>query len=783
MTHPRLAPEHIRELVEGSGISLEVLEKAGVYSEHDPKALAKHIGWSAEQWADGRVPALVFPYRVPFQRDPVFHRAKPARAFELTDKRSSKKREAKYVQPTGEKVRLYFPPRVATLEARWDEPLLITEGEKKALAADSAKFACVALAGVGMWHRAKEKQLHPDFSSLELEHRREVFIAFDADKLRNKDVRREEIALAAALRRDGLRIYSVLFPEDAPKLDDFLVKHGRDGLLRLLDEARAAGELTAEALVDVEQPQRGRELTDLGNAERLVMKHGEKLRYCEAHRRWYVWTGTHWSPDETGEVHRLAEQTIRALYQEAAAVEDNDKRRALVDHARKSESHARLKAMVALASTQVEVAVRASDFDGDAWLLNCANGVVDLRSGSARAHDPKLLITKIARTGFVADAKCPRWEAFVLECMGGDHELAAYLQRVAGYALTGDIREHCLFFLCGGGANGKGSFVNTLVRLLGDYAKPGALDLLLEKRGEAHPTEQADLFGARLVSVQEVEQGKPWAEATLKALTGGDPIKARRMREDFWTFEPTHKLLVSGNHKPRARGGDDGFWRRMRVIQFEVSFKGREDRTLGEKLAAEAPGILAWAVRGCLEWQRIGLAEPERVRSQTEAYRRESDSAGEFIDTRCVFAAGERLGKKRLRSAYEEWCEDRGDAPLGAKRFVEALRRRATQRDVDLREVSVRDDGRVVDAWTNLRFATDVERDALALDASKPAASCRGVGVSRGRFEDPQESNFHMRGNPNLPPANPYTPTRERAVVEPLAACGGAEQEEGEWLF
>ncbi|HTU59486.1 MAG TPA: phage/plasmid primase, P4 family, partial [Polyangiales bacterium] len=352
-------------------------------------------------------------------------------------------------------------------------------------------------------------------------------------------------------------------------------------------------------------------------------------------------------------MNRMAEQTIRSLYQEAAELDDNDRRRALVDHARKSESHARLKSMISLASTQAEVAVRSADFDRDVWLLNCTNGVVNLRNGELRPHDPALLLTKVTRTGFVAEATCPRWEAFVLECMGGDQELAAYLQRVAGYALTGDIREHCLFFLCGGGANGKGSFVNTLVRLLGDYAKPGALDLLLEKRGEAHPTEQADLFGARLVSVQEVEQGKPWAEATLKALTGGDPIKARRMREDFWTFEPTHKLLVSGNHKPRARGGDDGFWRRMRVIPFEVSFKGREDRTLGDKLAAEAPGILAWAVRGCLEWRRGGLAEPESVHAQTEAYRRESDSAAEFIATRCTFEVGQRIAKPELRKKYE----------------------------------------------------------------------------------------------------------------------------------
>jgi P4 family phage/plasmid primase-like protien len=754
-----------------SAISGDVVMKAGIFVIRDAKAAAKLLGRTAEQW-EGHLPVWVKPYRIPFQRDPVRYRGKPAKPFEWTDKKTGKTTVQKYVEPKGSTVVPYFGAINADGIEDVAIPLFLTEGGKKALCAGSHGLACIAFSGVHQWHAKGQRTLHPTFSTWVKLKGREVFIAFDADAISNNNVRQQEIELGRVLEAAGAIVRIIRFPERAPKLDDFLATHELTEFWQLVDDARKRGQLPPMELIAVDQPQRGRELTDLGNAERLVMKHGEKLRYCEAHKRWYVWTGTHWSPDETGEVHRLAEQTIRALYQEAAAVEDNDKRRALVDHARKSESHARLKAMVALASTQAEVAVRASDFDGDAWPLNCTNGVVNLRTGKLQPHDPKLLITKTTRTAFLADAKCPRWEAFVLECMGGDHELAGYLQRVAGYALTGDIREHCLFFLCGGGANGKGSFVNTLVRLLGDYAKPGALDLLLEKRGEAHPTEQADLFGARLVSVQEVEQGKPWAEATLKALTGGDPIKARRMREDFWTFEPTHKLLVSGNHKPRARGGDDGFWRRMRVIMFEVSFKGREDKTLGEKLAAEAPGILAWAVRGCLEWQRIGLAEPERVRTQTEAYRRESDSAGEFVDTRCVFERGSRIAKKKLRATYEEWCEDRGDAPLGAKRFMETLRRRAAQHDIELREVTVRDEGGFRDGWANLRFATEAEREER----------CGGVGVSGGHFEVPPKSIFHMRANCDLAPTNPHTPTIERAAGEPLAASGGGA-EEGEWLF
>lgn len=757
-----------------SAISGDMLVSAGIFVIRDAKAAAKLLGKTKEQWEQGHLPVWVKPYRIPFQRDPVLYRGKPAKPFEVTDKKTGKVSVQKYVTAPKSPIFPFF--NAIDIDAMEDVavPLFLTEGGKKALCAGSHGLACIAFSGVTQWHVKGKHELHTTFTTWVRLKGREVFLAFDADAITNNQVRKQELALGRALQAGGAIVRIIRFPESAPKLDDFLATHELTEFWQLVDDARKHGELPPNELTPVEQPQRGRELTDLGNAERLVMKHGDKLRYCEAHRRWYAWTGTHWSADETGEVYRLAEQTVRALYEEAAKLEDNDKRRALVDHARKSESHARLKAMVALATTQAEIAVRASDFDGDAWLLNCTNGVVDLRTGRLQAHDPKQLITKITRTAFLAEAQCPRWEAFVLECMAGIPELASYLQRAIGYALTGDVREHCLFFCNGGGANGKGTCVNTVVRLMGDYARPAALDLLLEKRGESHPTEMADLFGARFVSVQEVQEGRAWSDIVLKSLTGGDPVKARRMREDFWTFEPSHKLFVSGNHKPRAKGSDDGFWRRMRVIPFEVSFKGREDKTLGDKLAAEAPGILAWAVRGCLEWQRIGLAEPERVRTQTEAYRRESDSAGEFIDTRCVFEAGAKVPRKELRLTYEQWCEERGDAALGAKRFVEALRRRAAQCGADLRESSMRDESRkVVDAWQNVRLATDAERT--------DAEPRRDVGTCSGHFEVPQTSIFHTRGNPNLVPTSPYIPTKENVEQEPFAAAGTGEV--GEWIF
>jgi P4 family phage/plasmid primase-like protien len=422
-------------------------------------------------------------------------------------------------------------------------------------------------------------------------------------------------------------------------------------------------------------------LTDSGNAERVADQYGRRIRHVGGWGKWLVWDGSRWVLEGAdAHVAQLVKESIRSVKQEAARVEDVDARKKMFAWSVSCESAGRRAAAEKLASVEPEIAISHIALDSDPWLFCCANGTLDLRTGELLEHDPADLITKRSPVAYNADADCPTWDRFLEECMGGDEELARYVQKAVGYSLTGSVREHVLFFLHGAGANGKSTFVNLVLELLGDYGVVGAPDLLLAKNGNAHPTEQTDLSGARLVSCQEVEQGRTWAEATLKQLTGGDPIKARRMREDFWTFLPTHKFWISGNSKPNVRGTDAGIWRRMRLIPFEVSFLGREDRDLKTKLEAELEGILAWAVRGCGLWLREGLTPPRKVLEATEAYREEQDSLGLFLHERCELEEDGRVSRAQLRLAYDAWCRDQGEKfPLSPRALASALRERGVK--------------------------------------------------------------------------------------------------------
>jgi putative DNA primase/helicase len=363
-------------------------------------------------------------------------------------------------------------------------------------------------------------------------------------------------------------------------------------------------------------------LTDLGNGKRFARDHVGTMRHVRAWGSWLAWQGTHWAKGDASAAERSAKATALKIGDEAAGADDP---KAVFKWAAKSQERRSIENMLAMARSEDGIAVDASALDADQWVLNVRNGTLDLRTGQLRPHDPADLITKIAPVAFDAAAACPLWTS-ILERVVPDTDTRAFLKRAVGYALTGDVGEHCLFFLHGTGRNGKSTFVNTLQSLLGDYAREGAPSLLLSKRNESHPTEVAALFGSRFVSCQEVEQGRTWAESTIKSLTGGDRITARRMREDFWEFAPTHKFFVCGNHRPRVRGGDEGIWSRMRLVPFEQFIRESErDPNLPAKLAAELPGILNWAIAGCLEWQKAGLQQPSAVATATAGYREAED--------------------------------------------------------------------------------------------------------------------------------------------------------------
>lgn len=463
-----------------------------------------------------------------------------------------------------------------------------------------------------------------------------------------------------------------------------------------------------------EEDGEGEHLTDLGNARRLVRLKGRDLRYVGPWKKWLLWNGIRWVLDVGVEVLRTFDAVLKELLDIEAGqrkamalriallgdggimevlssgkpedLERAAKSQHLVGQAddilrweRKSEDRRHVEAAVALARSRPEVAIGPESLDKDPWLLNVENGTLDLRTGELRAARREDLITKWCPTDYDPLAKAPTFEAFLARILRCNQALIGYVRRVFGYALTGDVREDALFIFYGTGANGKTTLLNAIRDAIGpDYAREAPPELLLAKRGESHPTDQADLFGRRVVTTVEMESGRRLAEVLVKRLTGRDPITARRMREDFWTFNPTHKIVLAANHKPIIQGTDRAIWRRIRLIPFTVTIpKDEQDRALGEKLREERKGILAWAVRGCLEWQAQGLADPPEVMAATEGYRQEMDILGDFLAEYCVTGPAYRARASELYAKYLEWhARVEGGEPVTQKAFGTALKQR-----------------------------------------------------------------------------------------------------------
>jgi putative DNA primase/helicase len=418
--------------------------------------------------------------------------------------------------------------------------------------------------------------------------------------------------------------------------------------------------------------------TDDGNSERLVANHGDAIRYVTSWGQWLVWDGTRWVPDPGGvRVTELAKDVPRQLWKRMPDV-SGDERKALRRWATATESARAIDAMVRLARGTSTVG--HDELDADPWLLNVANGVMDLRTGDLLEHHPDRLMTKMAGTRFDPAATAPTWDAFLRQIMPDD-ELRAFLQAAVGYSLTGDVGEQVLFLLIGDGANGKSTLVTTLTRLLGDYAAVAPKDLLLATRHQPHPTGLTDLHGARFVPAVETEAGARFAEAQVKQLTGGDPIKARRMRQDHWQFDPTHKLWLAANHRPRIAGEDHAIWRRIRLVPFTQTIAPAEqDPALLTKLGAEFPGILNWALAGCAAWQANGLQTPDVVTAAVDEYRADEDWLQRFIDDKdLVIGQGGWLPNATITDLYRQWCNESGETPVGGKAFTAKFRTRGCE--------------------------------------------------------------------------------------------------------
>lgn len=465
--------------------------------------------------------------------------------------------------------------------------------------------------------------------------------------------------------------------------------------------------------------------TDSANAESVVREHGKGYLFVLAWSAWLAWDGRRWSPEGArGKLQESIKNAMRLEWsraiarlrsaeeriQKAAITMQKDeaaeawakREKGLVKWYEQSQNQAKIESCTKRLEAMLPIA--HAQLDRAPWLLNCTNGTVDLRTAELRPHERDDLLTQIADVAYDDAATCPTWEAFVRGAMGGDIGLALYLQRWAGYMATGNVSEHAMLFLYGGGRNGKSTFVTTLCKVLGEYACSAPRDLLFVSKGDRHPAEIARLHGKRTVSCAEIPENAQLDEAKVKDLTGGDVIAARRMREDFWDLHPTHAFIVSGNHKPNIQGSDEGIWRRIRLVPWTVTIdEGAVDKSLPEKLFAEREGIVRWIVQGCLEWQRIGLADPEIVRGATDEYREESDTLGQFFDERVTFGVEEKCARSDLRLQYEQWCAEAGHKPLGAKRIAARLREKGVANGKDY------SNGKTRDGWKGVSLKLTTE--------------------------------------------------------------------------
>ena len=407
------------------------------------------------------------------------------------------------------------------------------------------------------------------------------------------------------------------------------------------------------------------EFSDESLALRFTERHAYTLRYVAAWGRWYEWTGTVWKQDTTLAVFDLA----RRLCRQASSECEKDKVASAIASAKT------VAAVERLAKSDRRHAATIEQWDADPWLLNTPGGVVDLRTGQTRPHRPGDYMTKM--TAVAPGGECPLWHDFLAKVTAGDADLQAYLKRMIGYCLTGSIREHAMFFGYGTGGNGKGVMINTATGIMRDYACVASMDAFTASAFERHSADLAMLRGARLVTAQETEEGRRWAESRIKALTGGDPITARHMRQDFFTFSPVFKLLIAGNHRPGLRGVDEAIRRRMNLLPFTVTIPASDrDPELPEKLKAEWPGILAWAIEGCLEWQDSGLCPPAAVVDATADYLDAEDALASWFAECCMDDTDVNatpLPSSLLYSSWRTWAERAGEFVGPQKRFVQAM--------------------------------------------------------------------------------------------------------------
>ncbi len=440
----------------------------------------------------------------------------------------------------------------------------------------------------------------------------------------------------------------------------------RPGYSKKSDEPPPAG---AKTRISQKQsstsPLDGFDLTEDGVALAFTAEHQDLLRFDHTRGAWFQWTGKAWRQDETKLAFSWSRRICRRLAKQAGT---EGKVLAVMAKA------ATAAAVERFAQSDPALAVTSAIWDRDPFLLGTPGGTLNLRTGELREPTSDDHITKLTAVAPALMPECPMWLAFLEQATNGDDGLIRFLRQWCGYCLTGDTREHALLFGYGSGGNGKGVFLNTVSRIMGDYARNAAMDTFTASSTDKHPTDLAMLRGARLVTASETEEGRAWAEARIKALTGGDTITARFMRQDFFEYVPQFKLTIIGNHKPVLKNVDDAAKRRFNVVPF-VHKPAKPDLQLEHKLKGEWPQILRWMIEGCLDWQKHGLVRPEVVKNTTAEYFSEQDTVNQWVIEFCTLGATQSETLETLFKSWTAYALANGEKPGTSKWFSQTLSR------------------------------------------------------------------------------------------------------------
>lgn len=429
------------------------------------------------------------------------------------------------------------------------------------------------------------------------------------------------------------------------------------------------------------------DMTDTGNAHRLYDRFGKLMRYSYNRKKWYFWDGKVWILDESGGIKKLADEIVEDLKREAWNMQDEDLQEQALKFAKKTASSSAKENMIKECQHLNDIPVSPDSFDAYTDYLNCQNGIVNLRNGELMPHDSNFMMSKICNAEYDRSKKKPKlWLKFLNDVTNGDKALQDYIQKCIGYSISGSNKEQCAYFLYGLGNNGKSTFLDTIADLLGSYASNTQPDtIMVQSRlgGGGANSDIARLKSARFVTCEEPTEGVRLNEGLLKQLTGGSKVTCRFLYGDEFEYTPEFKIWVATNHKPTVRGTDVGIWRRIKLIPFEVNIpKKKIDKNLKYKLREEFPQILAWAVEGCIKWQKEGLEEPQCVLDATREYKQEMDLIAGFVD-QCItidYTSNSRIMARDLFAVYSKWAKENNEWEMSSKRFFTELSKKVPEK-------------------------------------------------------------------------------------------------------